>query len=124
MRRRVQQDDTADGWDNLTYLAYTIQRQATALLSESDVGSLSNHDQLVVQAMKAIVAMTTVEFLVEIGQPQLAGREAVKALQFLDRWAEADWVPQVVHSPPAESVLSLQQSRNWLKEAIELASDL
>eukprot|EP01043_Picozoa_sp_COSAG02_P112268 COSAG02_NODE_48455_length_333_cov_1.316239_1_plen_92_part_01 len=79
MRRRLQHDDTSDGWDNLTYLAYTIQKQADALLSESE-GAIIASDQLVVDAIKGMLAMSTAEFLVEIGQPQLAGREAAKAM--------------------------------------------
>jgi hypothetical protein len=125
MRRRLQRGDTADGWDNLTYLAYTIHEQAAALLSESEVRRGASYDQLLVQATKGTLAMSTAEFLVEIGQPQLAGREAAKAMRIVDRWAEVDCgVPQLVHSPPAESVLSLQESKSRLREIVEVASDL
>lgn len=123
MRRRLQHDDTADGWDNLTYLTYTIHNQAATLLSENE-GTTIASDRLVVDATKGLLAMSTAEFLVEIGQPQLAGREAAKAMRIIDGRSEDDWVPQLVHAPPAESKLSLHKSRSRLREIIELGRDL
>ena len=130
MQRRLHSDDAVDSWDDLTYLAYSMQERATRLLTQ-EFGSADSHDprRPVDQAAQVMLGVSTAEFYLAIGQAQLAGREAIKAIRIVDRWSvtvgladaiEANW-RQLLHSPPAATVLSVEQAKSRLKQIMEQA---
>lgn len=128
MRSRLKLDDTRDGWDTLTYLAYSMQEQATALLSKEANRLRGNEpDQLVIQAARVLLGMERAEFFLAIGQSQFASREATKAMRILDDWSAGSWEAveaswrQMLHTPPAESAVPLHEAKGRLWQLIEQA---
>jgi hypothetical protein len=127
MQSRLQHDDTGEGWDALTYLAYSMQERATALLSEQAYSVGGQPDQLTVEAARVMLGMSTAEFFLAIGQSQFAGREATKAMRILDGWSAGSWEAveagwrQMLHTPPAESAVPLREAKGRLWQLIEQA---
>lgn len=129
MQRRLHSDDTF-GWDSLTFLTYSVQERAATLLSEYGTVSSYNPGRSYIQGAKIMLGVTMTEFYLAIGQVQLAGREGNRALQILNNYWSSNvgisdavnvgWI-QMLHSPPAESALMLEEVDTRLRQVIDQA---